>query len=467
MTEDEAPSGPPTLGSPPTNASVPISPSGLSPWSPQSGTALRRTRSDADSDDEVADSKRQRRDEHADISHQEAEDYEGDGHDDEDKQDQEGGQDQDVDQSHEDEKEQEGNWRAQWAQLLNEQITPLILRRDAFLHDPVPPSIGQPTAVNPNLLDMTMQVGPPNLSTRARDLHDPDVEDRYPNQLAEDDAKLEVLVARARLYQIINQLASLEVNLGTVELDGDFAYNEARLAEWRYARVYTQGGPRAKDEVEVPAPRCSICYRALAMRGSPDPLCRLCALMKDNRDYLHQITFVNDLAVLTAGSLLEEPGGPDADVIQQGLINIQCGTIERDHESTPGMDEEPSTQLEQLPTTDNEDTDDVDTIIAASTSTKTDGLSAQRAALLHLARSRVNIWDELTPTDRGNGTDTDDNDSTMSDATYGPMAAPSPQRAALLRLARTHVNKYTDSTTTGTVVVDDIDSVMSDVASVR
>ncbi|KAL8779649.1 MAG: hypothetical protein Q9213_006840 [Squamulea squamosa] len=446
------------------------------PTAPGSSAPYRRTFSNVDPDAEVSTVKRQRRDEYdgedsaSRISQEEAQEHASHGqdqrneHNEDVQQDPNHEQDQEDRENREDEQEQheqdqdnaqvsEDELKARWAAVLNEQIEILIARRDLLLNLPTVPSAGQATLVNPSIYLEADQIKPPTLSTNAPDLQHLE---QHPDRFALEDAQLDVSITRARLHQIVNDLAGLEANLGTEELDGDFAYNvrrtieiwrgyartafqqmcheEARVIEIKYAKVYLQGGPSAEDIVKPPTQLCAHCSEYIRAGLPPERAICFCSLVNDMRD--HMIKIHKEVEGIHSAM-----GNPFYTMPAQGVMKSDwvLSFFENELHSGEALVRWGGPSSEDELKTDGGGSEGGDgggddaTVLEAKPKPAAD-VSAQRATLLHLARREGTPAELPETTDDGNETDDGDSDMTVDTATM--LEAPSIQRNDLLRLAR-------------------------------
>ncbi|KAI4250212.1 MAG: hypothetical protein L6R40_000385 [Gallowayella cf. fulva] len=357
--------------------------------------------------------------------------------------------DRDIDQDEEDKQDQDDELKGRWAQILNEQIELLIQRRDCLIKDPTPPSVGQATSVNPNLIYQALQVGSPMLSTGAKNIRFEG--SHYPDEFAEEDAETVASGTRAPLNNIIGVLAGLEFNLGTLELEGDFAYNakrtieiwrgyalaafqqmcheEARVFEYRYARLFLQGGPRAEDRVKPPKPRCEDCYLIWSNGEEPEPGCSDCARIEDNW-YLHYKLAIDTLKRRAGAASPFYKSRCLEDEIEESPESYPQDVDDEETRDWYGEREYDGSQPEEQNTiTDNEDANKEDiTMLDAATPTDSGPTSAQRATLLGLARTEG--------TSPVQDTNTDDNDTDVNVSTTANVTAIPPDLERAAHVAR-------------------------------
>ncbi|KAL8773239.1 MAG: hypothetical protein Q9209_001917 [Squamulea sp. 1 TL-2023] len=371
-----------------------------------------------------------------------------------DEQDQEGRENREDGQA-QDEQDQENaqisddELKARWATVLNEQIEVLIARRDLLLNLPTIPSVGQATSVNPSIYLEADQVKPPTLSTYAPDLTHLE---QYPDRCAQEDAELDVSITRARLHQIVNDLAGLEANLGTQELDGDFAYNvrrtieiwrgyartafqqmcheEARAIEVKYAKVYLQGGPSAEDIVKRPTQMCAHCSESIRAGLPPERAICFCGLVNEMRD--HMVKIGREVEGIHSGMANPFYTTP-AQAIRKPDWVLTFFEGELDSGEALVRWGGPSSEDEQDADGGSEGGDDGDAMVLDASTKSAGAMSAQRATLLRLARK------EGTPVEQDelvDGDDMGDGDSVVTDDTAIVLEVPSHQRGDLLHLAR-------------------------------
>ncbi|KAI4274236.1 MAG: hypothetical protein L6R38_006157 [Xanthoria sp. 2 TBL-2021] len=354
---------------------------------------------------------------------------------------------------HDEEEDEEEERRRSWAKLLDQQIAVLIARRDQLLQDPSPPSIGHATAVNPMIQEGTVQVTPPVLSINAPQFERERVyNEREPLiDCKLENANMEIYLSRKELIKQIDDLATLEFNLGTVVLDGEFGYNvkrtielwrgyvaryfmwmcaeQATALECRYARIFTQGGQTPEDRRAESSPprRCGFCRREICQGRTPPATDCRCSGARKRFDAASAAGLVSNLWA--------DPGSPGSES-SENHSSQSPSTRAGQEDGMTGPDGESEGHIAapvQPTVTENEETADGDTSMSDALTSPSVRTPIQRAALHRLARYREDPHEELETIADQN---MDDEDSVMSNTPTTLLQAPSLQRAKLMRLAR-------------------------------